>query len=134
MKAKSIVLKGAKVEATEADREILSNYLNRYELLEFPKDEKAYTLTDEDFFEIEVTLFGTTYQLELFPYELRTDDYQSAVDGKIVEGTRSPCRTFRGTVKIRTMWLDSCSLRTVFQDLSNWTVKTYTFRDLPSLI
>lgn len=100
MKAKSIVLKGANVEAAQADREILGRYLSNYELLEFPKDEKSYSLAnDEDFFNMEVTLFGVHYQLEVFPYEMRTDDYQSAINGKVVEGGIGPCRTFRGNVK-----------------------------------
>lgn len=98
MKRKRILLKGTKTTVGEADQRTLENYLTNYEIHEFPRNEAAYSLTNEDGFDIEIELFGKQYQLEVYPNELRTDDHQGAIDGKQVEA-KSPCSTFKGTVK-----------------------------------
>lgn len=99
MKRKSIALKGTKVEVTDTDREILDSYLRDYETFEFPKDENNYALTDEDFFDIELTLLENKYHIEVFPNEIRSVDYVGFVDGKPSGDKRSPCQTFKGTNK-----------------------------------
>ena len=99
MKGKSILLKGTKVEVTNASRQILDNYLRNYEIYQFPKDDSNYALTNENFFEIELTLFDELYQLEVFPIEIRSADYISFVDGKPSEDKKSPCQTFKGNIK-----------------------------------
>jgi|GEM_PF-5262766 Reprolysin family propeptide. len=100
MKRKSILLEGTKTTVGEADRRILDNYLTNYEIHEFPRNGTAYSLTDEDGFDIEIELFGQRYQLEVYPNELRTDDFQVAIDGKPVPAeARSPCSTFKGNVQ-----------------------------------
>ena len=58
MKRKRILLKGTKTTAGEADQRTLENYLTNYEIHEFPRNEAAYSLTNEDGFDIEIELFG----------------------------------------------------------------------------
>lgn len=100
MKRKSILLRGTKTVVGEADRRILDSYLTNYEIHELPKDEAAYSLTDDDGFDIAIELFGQQYQLEVYPNELRTDDFQNAINGKLVKMERkSSCTTFKGVVK-----------------------------------
>lgn len=50
------------------------------------------------FFDIEVELFDKKYQLEVIPNEIRTDDFQSYINGKLVDG-KGPCETFKGNIK-----------------------------------
>ena len=99
MKKKNITLETKQGYATEAEYSILADNLLYYEILDLLKFDSEDFFVDAELIELTIEVFGKTYQMEIVQNELRTYDYQRAIDGNIFQTKLDPCQTFRGKVK-----------------------------------